>query len=104
VRQQNQPLTKLVVFLESIRVSASLADKADPFTKKRLLDLAIRYEAGLPVKTGPLPLPTINVPAIPASSSWSQGAFGAVRPCCAAANLGGLLLAERLAGPIMDEV
>ena len=37
-----------------------LANKADPFTKKRLLDLAIRYEAGLPVKTGPLPLPTIN--------------------------------------------
>jgi len=37
-----------------------LAEKADPFTKKRLLDLAIRYEAGLPIKTGPLPLPTIN--------------------------------------------
>jgi hypothetical protein len=37
-----------------------LADKADPFTKKRLLDLATRYEAGLPVKTGPLPLPSIN--------------------------------------------
>ena len=37
-----------------------LADKADPFTKKRLLNLAIRYEAGLPVKTGPLPLPMIN--------------------------------------------
>ncbi|WLB24195.1 hypothetical protein [Bradyrhizobium japonicum] len=37
-----------------------LADKADPFTKKRLIDLAIRYEAGLSVKTGPLPLPLIN--------------------------------------------
>jgi len=37
-----------------------LADKADPFTRKRLLDLATRYDAGLPVKTSPLPLPTIN--------------------------------------------
>jgi hypothetical protein len=37
-----------------------LAGKADPFTKKRLLDLATRYEAGLPVKTVALPLPTIN--------------------------------------------
>nr|WP_162478959.1 hypothetical protein [Bradyrhizobium sp.]CUT16356.1 hypothetical protein CDS [Bradyrhizobium sp.] len=37
-----------------------MANKADPFTKKRLLDLAIQYEARLRVKTGPLPLPTIN--------------------------------------------
>jgi hypothetical protein len=37
-----------------------LADKADPFTKKRLIDFANRYEAGLAVKTGPLRLPTIN--------------------------------------------
>lgn len=37
-----------------------LADKADPFTKKRLLDLANRYEAGVPAKTKPLALPEIN--------------------------------------------
>ena len=37
-----------------------LANKADPFTKKRLIDLANRYEAGLPIKTGPLPVPSIN--------------------------------------------
>ena len=36
----------------------NLADKADPFT--RLIDLANRYEAGLPVKTGLLPLTSIN--------------------------------------------
>ena len=36
-----------------------LADKADPFIKKRLLDLALRYESGRPVKTVALPLPTI---------------------------------------------
>jgi len=37
-----------------------LADKADPFTKKRLIDLAKRYEAGLRVKTVALPLPAIT--------------------------------------------
>ncbi|MET3971938.1 hypothetical protein ACVWXN_000288 [Bradyrhizobium sp. i1.4.4] len=37
-----------------------LADKADPFTRKRLIDLASRYDAGLPTRTGPLPLPSIN--------------------------------------------
>ncbi|WP_045004723.1 hypothetical protein [Bradyrhizobium sp. LTSP857] len=35
-----------------------LADKADPITRKWLLDLSIRYEAGLSAKTGPLPLQT----------------------------------------------
>ena len=38
----------------------NLADKADPFTKKRLLELAVRYEAGVPAKSAPLPVPPIN--------------------------------------------
>ena len=32
-----------------------LADKADPFTKKRLLDLAERYDARSPRRPTPLP-------------------------------------------------
>jgi hypothetical protein len=45
---------------ERANLVRELANKADPFTKKRLLDLVVRYEAGLPVKTAPLPLPAIN--------------------------------------------
>ncbi|MGY3134554.1 hypothetical protein ACVWZM_005236 [Bradyrhizobium sp. USDA 4501] len=36
-----------------------LASRADPFIKRRLLDLALRYERG-PAKTKPLPLVVLN--------------------------------------------
>ncbi len=36
-----------------------LAEQADPFIKRRLLDLASRYEKG-PIKTRPLPPISIN--------------------------------------------
>ncbi|KWV58193.1 hypothetical protein AS156_35920 [Bradyrhizobium macuxiense] len=41
------------------RLVRDLADRADPFIKRRLLDLASRYEQ--PRKTKPLVLPPINV-------------------------------------------
>ncbi|MEN3349317.1 MAG: hypothetical protein V7632_2952 [Bradyrhizobium sp.] len=42
------------------RLIRELADKADPFIKRRLLDLAARYDA--PRKTKPLPIPSIIGP------------------------------------------
>ena len=36
-----------------------LASRADPFIKRRLLDLALRYEKG-PPKTKPLPILSLN--------------------------------------------
>ncbi len=41
------------------RLVRELADRSDPFTRKRLLELASRYERG-PVKTRPLPLMAID--------------------------------------------
>jgi hypothetical protein len=39
-----------------------LASRADPFIKRRLLDLAVRYET-IPAKTRPLPPVSINLQA-----------------------------------------
>lgn len=36
-----------------------LASRADPFIRRRLLDLASRYEKG-PPKAKPLPIPSLN--------------------------------------------
>ncbi|UPJ79751.1 hypothetical protein IVB16_34755 [Bradyrhizobium sp. 183] len=46
----------------------ALAETADPFTRRRLLDLAKRYDAkGEPLRSGaaerPLPVPRITLPA-----------------------------------------
>ena len=43
----------------AIRVR-DLSKQSRPFHQEAIADLASRYEAGLPIKTGPLPLPTIN--------------------------------------------
>jgi len=42
---------------ERVKIVRSLADKADPFTKRRLLALADRYDRqlGLPARTVPSP-------------------------------------------------
>lgn len=41
-----------------------LAEKADPFTRRRLLDLAKRYDAkGKPGSARPLPPPRISPPS-----------------------------------------
>ncbi|MCK1744282.1 hypothetical protein IVA80_26500 [Bradyrhizobium sp. 139] len=47
----------------------ALAEKADPFTRRRLLDLAKRYDAkGEPLRPGaterPLPVPRTTPPSI----------------------------------------
>ena len=41
------------------RLVRELADRSDPFTRKRLLELASRYETG-PVKIKPLPVIAID--------------------------------------------
>lgn len=52
---------------ERARAVRSIADRADPFTKKRLLDLAERYEGSLGRSSGTparlTNLPTMDLPA-----------------------------------------
>jgi hypothetical protein len=58
-------------FKEQAARVRNLASIADPFTKKRLLDLAERYDAKRPKRT---PLPNVPVPggATPPASDPSQ--------------------------------
>ena len=54
-----------------------LAEQADPFIKRRLLDLVSRYEKG-PIKTRPLPPISINGHDDASSSTPDEGQIAAV--------------------------
>lgn len=47
-------------FKDRAKIVREIADKADPLTKKRLLELANRYE-GKPRPPTPLPMPAVQI-------------------------------------------